>query len=219
VTKVRNIVKFALAFVLVASLFLNVLFGLMLVSRRQTEEEDRPKHSFTFVWGPDKQTIVNGSELRLVMDFKWVNYPNWGKTLSIVAKINDDDFDAFHDDILGLVFDRNDNGVLDPGGWDYPFFLLTSNETVMKAYLVWGEPGYGGLPSGIVIPDPAFNWGYEDSPFHTCTFDNATGYTFNINIIAHRVNLDKHIVLVSFQDYGSGDHVFVIFDFEEWFIH
>jgi hypothetical protein len=134
-----------------------------------------PSQSFTFIWGPDEQHIVDG-ELRLEMDFKWTN-----ESLSILAKINDNDR-YFPGNYLGLVFDTNHDGITSSS--DKPFLLFAGNETVYRGDVLM-------LPSGrltfsSVEPIP--------SPWHTCIFSKATGYTFNITFSKDDLGLTPGIM-------------------------
>lgn len=94
---------------------------------------------------------------------------NW---LSMVVKVNDDDHNEW--DYLGLVFDMNENGVIDLGTADKPFGLWTNNMTTPSALLENGFLGFAYCPP---TRDP-----------HNCTFDPDTGYTFQIKF--HSTSLD-----------------------------
>jgi len=132
------------------------------------------------------QMILNGT-LHLEITFKWAeNY------LSIIAKINDDDRHDF--DMLGLVFDKNGNGVIDWGQGDEPYMLYASNCTHYSCTYL----GYRG--EGIIrcysleIPPP--------SSYHTCVFAEE-GYTFDIKIPkSHFSKVAADMVYVYYQDWN-----------------
>jgi hypothetical protein len=120
--------------------------------------------NFTFIWGPETQSIVQGT-LRLEVSLTWGVVPNsTHKWLSMVVKVNDDDYSEW--DYLGLVFDMNENGVIDLGFEDAPFGLWTNNMTAPSVLL---ENGFLAFAETMPTPGP-----------HTCTFDPDTGYTFRI---------------------------------------
>jgi hypothetical protein len=167
-----------------------------------------PSQSFTFTWGPDKQHIVDG-ELRLEMGFKWI-----GENLSIVARINATEHPYEGANYLGLVFDTDHNDIISSS--DHPYQLFADNVTIDRSVTLL-------LPSGRItspcdsLPKP--------SPYHTCTFDKATGYTFSVNIPRWELRLTKefsHIfpnitkikVHVVFEDGWANDAVYVQFDLE-----
>lgn len=120
--------------------------------------------NFTFTWGPETQNIVNGT-FHLEMSLRWgfvSNSPH--KWLSMMVKINDDDYNPC--DYLGIVFDINENGVIDLGSADDPFGIWTNNMTAPSILL---ENGFLTFAETMPTPGP-----------HTCTFNFDTGYTFRI---------------------------------------
>jgi len=120
--------------------------------------------NFTFTWGPDTQKIVHGT-LRLEISITWGVTPNsTNKWLFMVVRVNDDDYNPW--DYLGLVFDMNENGVIDLGFEDNPFGLWVNNMTAPSGLM---ENGFLGFAETMPTPGP-----------HTCTFDPDTGYTFRI---------------------------------------
>jgi len=120
--------------------------------------------NFTFTWGPDTQKIVQGT-LRLEISLTWNVVPNsTHKWSSMVVRVNDDDYNQW--DYLGLVFDMNENGVIDLGSEDDPFGLWVNNMTAPSILL---ENGFLGFAETMPIVGP-----------HNCTFDPDTGYTFRI---------------------------------------
>jgi hypothetical protein len=107
--------------------------------------------------GSDEQNIVNGTfrlEIWLTLD---------GENLTIIIKANDDDYE---DDLVGLVFDTDQNGYLDEK--DEAYALGADNMTITDAML----SDYGIISVPLSIP--------ELGP-HRATFDSKTGYTFIVN--------------------------------------
>jgi len=111
--------------------------------------------SFVFEWPPWEQTIVNGT-LRMELTFSWQ-----GENLSIIVKINDDEYSEW--DCLALAFDFDGDGTPDFGlnlyanGYKHPGILASNNR----------------------IEDP-FLYAPTPSEYHTCVFEPEIGYTFNI---------------------------------------
>lgn len=120
--------------------------------------------NFTFTWGPDTQRVVQGT-LLLEVSLTWVVVPNsTHKRLSMVITVNDDDYSP--EDYLGLVFDMNQNGVINNGVADHPFGLLTNNMTITSTLLENGFLGFAYCPP-------------RRGP-HNCTFNLDIGYVFHI---------------------------------------
>jgi len=156
--------------------------------------ENSVTKTFVYEWvysdvvGDRCQKILNGT-LRLEITFKWLE-----QDLSIVAKINDDDY--LFIDILGLVFDRSGNGVIDWGQEDRPYMLYASNYTYChQTYL-----GYQG--EGIIRSyDPLRP---KPSSYHTCVFTEE-GYTFDIKIPKSELSdVKANMVYVYYQDGNIG---------------
>ena len=130
-----------------------------------------PSGDFVFEWSSEEQDIVDGI-LRIEASFNWENE---SEELYITVRVNDDDY--FGGDYIGLVFDKNNNwDVLD----DQAYVLFANN---MSYY--WGKSvvflgRYGRFDWATVPPRP--------SPFHTCTFNNKTGYTFKISFPKETIN-------------------------------
>lgn len=127
----------------------------------------------------------------------------------MVVRVNDDDYSP--EDYLGLVFDMNENGVIDLGVSDHPFGLLTTNMTIPSMLLESGFLGFAYCPP-------------RRGP-HNCTFDPDTGYMFQIEfpslpptggpltnpaeVLKEGCNNPLHICFVD----ASGEGVFVQFTF------
>jgi len=118
--------------------------------------------NFTFTWGPDTQKVVEGTlRLEIGIDIEWET-----GNISIVIKVNDDDYDD--EDYIGLVFDHNQNGYIDYG--DQPYGLWANNMTAPA-------------PSSAILLEHGF-FGFAEVPPRQgpqeCTFDPDEGYTFKI---------------------------------------
>jgi len=170
----RNILKFALAVVLVASLFLNILLTFGLLSNYQSGRS--VGNSLAFAWSPLQQKVVNGT--------LWINVTWMWQTenLSMTVKVNDDDY---HDsDNVGLAFDGNRNGVIEEDfridGGAAAFFADNKS--------CGGELVKGGC--GIAF----FSIGPSPSKYHTCTFNNQTGYQFKISFPKALFKIDHPIL-------------------------
>jgi len=145
--------------------------------------------TFVYEWvysdfvGDIRQKMLNGT-LRLEITFKWLE-----QNLSIVAKINDDDYHFY--DMLGLVFDRSGNGVIDWGHGDRPYMLFPDNYTCWRnTYL--GYQGEGVIRSYDPLPKPR--------SYHTCVFTEE-GYTFDIMIPKSELaDVKADMVYVFYQD-------------------
>ena len=126
-------------------------YAYMMYNQGGTSEEA----DFVFTWGTDTQKIVNGT-FRLEISFEWEGEEN----LTVIIKANDDDYG---DDLVGLVFDTNQNRYLDKE--DEAYALGADNTTITHGFLT--EYGFVGVPSSIPELGP-----------HRVTFDPKTGYTF-----------------------------------------
>jgi len=170
-------VKFALAFVLVASLFLNILLGFETMSRRQINGSSK---NLSFFWNPKTQNITNGT-LQMLVDLDWS-----GSNLSIVVEINDDDFSR--SDYLGLVFDKNGNRDLYN---DLTYYLNAEERedwpTRMPLDPQKLEP-WGGLSWSAAI-------GLRWSPYHRCSWNTETGYVFNVGIPKSELNFTQPMLM------------------------
>lgn len=119
---------------------------------------EQVKEDFTcaFTWGHEEQDIVPRT-LR-------INITRIGQT-RFVVKINDNDYNEW--DYLVIVFDRNQNGIIDLGNTDQPHGLWANNLTVPAVLLENGCLGFAEIPPKV-------------GP-HKCTFDSNTGYTFDVS--------------------------------------
>ena len=157
--------------------------------------------AFVFLWPPSDQEIVDGT-LRIEAVFSWET-----ENLSITVKVNDDEYCAAGD-YIGLVFDSNKNGDLFDDRSSYALYvggIYADHEFSvyrgLKAILT--ELGFlctGGNP--------------EPSPYHTCTFNNETGYTFEISFPKETINFHWPMLLhVCFWDLNletlMGDWVWI----------
>lgn len=159
----------------------------------------QPTYDYTFTWGPNAQHVVNGT-LTMKLNFTLTN-----DSLLITARINDT---AFHFGDLGIIFDKEFDGfhVGDEG-----YLLTTDNRSKSgTATSLWPQWFLANVE--IHLPYP--------SPYHYCTFDNETGYTFYINF-------SKSVMPVKTQygqvqrvhvDYALGEAAFVEveFSFEDY---
>jgi len=130
---------------------------------------------FSFVWSPEQQNITEGP-LYVNMTFERI-----GNNLSVIIKINDDDYNAlpaWSPDKLITVFDANGNGTIDEEDvFGYFYWLTANNETITT-------PAGLNLELLEVHPRPmSCNRGL--SKFHTCTFKSGEGYTFNCTFPIH----------------------------------
>ncbi len=122
--------------------------------------------NFTFMWGPDAQSNVNGTfrmEISLRLSIG-ADVPYTARWLQVVVNVNDVDYDPW--DYLGLVFDMNENGVIDSG--EAAIALLPNNITLPAGL---GKNGFLIFPQ--CEPRPAYK-GWE------CTFTPEIGYTFRL---------------------------------------
>jgi len=159
-----------------------------------TNSSSASKKSFSFIWGPEAQNITLGT-LYLNMTFEIVN-----GNLSIVAKINDDEyganpafsqeFETWGKDGLDLVLDRNDNGKIDFGSSDKPYIFWDNNRTMAYDCILLGNKSLGipKFPSAL-------------SPYHRCVFNEGTGYTFTISLPLQGLTSDIiHVIFIDFRN-------------------
>jgi len=113
--------------------------------------------------------------------------------LSIIAKVNDNEPSPH--DWLGVVLDRNHNGKIDRQweheGDDKPYVLNAANTTIEPAILV--DNLDVAVPRKLPVP----------SPYHTCTFDPQTGYTFNVSLSLQELALTSDVIHVIFCDFDA----------------
>jgi len=121
----------------------------------------QPSYDFTFFWGPNVQRFVNGT---LAMK---LNFTLTDERLFITAKINKTSYDV--GESLGIVFDNEFDGfrVGDQG-----YILTPDNGSYSGVETRLGKDWFLGLMAAR-LPHP--------SPYHYCTHDNQTGYTFYVN--------------------------------------
>ena len=121
----------------------------------------QPTYDYAFSWSKNAQVLVNGT-LNMKLQFTFTN-----DSLLITAQINDTTFYPGND--LGIIFDEKFIGF-HQGDQGY---MLNADNTTFSGYET--QLGYGWFLTGAVenIPGP--------SPYHYCTFDNETGYTFYVH--------------------------------------
>ena len=105
-----------------------------------------------------------------------------GRTRCVV-KINDDDYNEW--DCLIMIFDRNQNGVIDLGNTDQPHGLWANNLTAPAVLSENGDLVFAEIPP-------------RRGP-HKCTFDSNTGYTFDVSF-SNLPESESILLCVSFVD-------------------
>lgn len=121
------------------------------------------RHHKTYI-RPDGVVRINAT-------FDWS-----GSNLTITIQVNDDEYCSH--DYIGLVFDRNKDGSL----FDEVAFLLGAGNKTSP------------FPSGVRLEDwggliePPFTIAPKSSPWHTCTFTEDEGYTFDIEMSKAEIN-------------------------------
>lgn len=155
-----------------------------------------PTYDYSFSWSKNAQVLVNGT-LNMKLQFAFTN-----DSLLITAEINDTTFYPSID--LGIIFDEEFDGfhLGDQG------YALFADNTTFSGYET--QLGYGWFLTGAVknLPRP--------SPYHYCTFNNETGYTFYVHfpLTVVPVKTQQGQVLRAHVDFG-GD-VEVEFAFENY---
>jgi hypothetical protein len=124
-----------LAIVLAGLLAISLVFNVYFASFRFTSETFIP-FGFSFEWGPESQSIVNGT-FRLGVKL-WID----GDNVTMVIDANDDDYED--SDYVGLVFDTNQNGYVDLS--DESFGLFAFNGTVKSHLANHGFLAFVQLP-------------------------------------------------------------------------
>lgn len=156
----------------------------------------QPTYDYSFSWSKNAQVLVNGT-LTMQLQFAFTN-----DSLLITAQINDTTFYPGND--LGIIFDKEFDGfhLGDQG------YMLNADNTTFSGYET--QLGVGWFLTGTVknIPGP--------SPYHYCTFNNETGYTFYVHfpLTVVPVKTQQGQVLRIHVDFG-GD-VEVEFTFENY---
>lgn len=104
-----------------------------------------------------------------------------GSNLTMTIKVNDNDSIA---DYIGLVFDTDKDGNL----FEEVAYLLDSYNQTPPCPETNHLEDWGGIYTLPILlhPDP--------SPWHTCTFTEGEGYTFNIEIPKDRINFDTRML-------------------------
>jgi hypothetical protein len=171
--------KFKLAFaVVLVCLCVSVGFNVF----RYLGTEHSPK-TFVFTWVWDEK------EYRMELAFDTVPTLT-GANLSITAKINAERY--YYRNNLNLFFDLDGDGEfkkLNPG-----FEFLADNGTYSVS-----------LIEGWVTAGPYYE-GPQPSPYHTCTFDNDTGYTFKINFPLEELKLKNDLIYVTYGYFYTDFH-------------
>ncbi len=109
---------------------------------------------------------------------------NWKtENLSIKVTVNDDDYG---NDRLGLFFDRNHDGVL---AWnstptEYGYCLGYWNSSHKYAQIA--------KTGAVITPKCAPDY---PSPYHTCTYKENVGYTFNVSIPKKEINFETSMLV------------------------
>jgi hypothetical protein len=172
------VLSLVLAVCLVVSLSVNVYQHFVIT------EGAMPK-SYVFYFYNDY--IRNDTAVRIEVTFDWQV-----ENLSMTVTVNDDEFNEW--DYVGVVFDKNENGIIDFRCVDEPYAFFAPNLTFsgyMRAFL----GGWGGLSWVIMRPDP--------SKYHTCTFNEETGYTFKISLPRQEIKVEPptpiHICFVDYE--------------------
>jgi hypothetical protein len=186
---------FVLSLVLVVCLLLSVgfnIYQLFIVSEGSS-------NSYVFYFYNDK--IRNGTAVRIEVTFDWQV-----ENLSMTVTVNDDEFNEW--DFFGVVFDKNKNGVIDLWNEDDPHVFHANNKT----------RGTGWV---FLLESMTFSWvmmGAERSPFHTCTFNAETGYTFKISLPRRDIKVEPptpiHICFVDYEGPARLSEVTVWAQFE-----
>jgi hypothetical protein len=170
--------KFKLAFAVVL-ICLCVSVGLNLIQFLWTEHS--PK-TFIFTWTHKEK------EYRMTLTFDTVPTLT-GANLSITAKINADVFGYKNN--FDLLFDLDGDGEFKK--WD-PAYILYNDNTMHQGLL---DEGWI-----IAIPDCV----PQPSPYHTCVFDNDTGYTFKINFPLEELKLKNDLIYVTYGYFYTDFH-------------
>jgi hypothetical protein len=186
---------------LVFSLLFSILLGYMLLNIRSSENNPNGSwtRTFSFWWGPEEQNITSGNGI-LWMNF---TFKTEGENLSITVKVNDDEGNGS----LIMVFDKNKNGKIDFWETDYghpeihgigdtPYEFDSDNKT-MTPWIMVGPKGQSAFASV----------GRYSSPWHTCTFNNETGFTFNINLPLEEVGSTGMVYAI----FGDPDNPYISF--------
>jgi len=119
-----------------------------------------------------------------------------GENLSITAEIDDTVYSptAF----LGLVFDMNHSGAIED--WEPAYMLYARNESrdPVRYPTAWKSPENVTPYLSFASCEP------RPSPFHTCVFNNESGYVFKIQIPLEELNLANDLFYMCFSSTSSG---------------
>jgi len=137
-------------------------------------EQVKEDFTYTFIWGQDEQDIIPGTLC--------LNITRIGQT-RFVIKVNDNDYNEW--DCLSMVFDRNQNGIIDLGNTDQPHGLWANNLTAPVVLLENGDLIFAEIPP-------------KAGP-HRCTFDENKGYIFDVSF-SNLSELESILLRVSFVD-------------------
>jgi len=163
------VLSIILSGVLVVSLLGNIFLAYYHIQLTRPQNK-----ALNFFWTLEEQNITVGKVF-------WLNFTfmNVAENLSITVKANDDDNEIGCS--LIMVFDRSRNGRIDYYVTDYgnperlvdtPYEFRSNNKTITPWILVKPKGEIIGLSVGES----------RTSPWHTCTFLNQTGFTFNISL-------------------------------------
>jgi len=131
---------------------------------------------FSFVWSSEQQNITEGT-LYINMTFERI-----GENLSVIIKINDDDYNALYDwfdikpDALFICFDFNGNdSSINLNDTVFCYLLRPDNTTVFGNFVDLE------LIAHFIGPSLSL----DDSDVHYCTFKPNEGYIFNCTFPIH----------------------------------
>ena len=151
----------------------------------RAESSSTPDSYVFYLWN---DYIRNGTPMCIEISFDWQ-----AENLSMTVTVNDDEYNKA--DYLGVVFDKNKNGIIDFGLKDEPYVLYVNNMTRPKGVIILQE--HGGL-----------NWPYINkmpSRYHVCTFDEQVGYTFKISLPREFIKVEPPTPIhICFVDYERG---------------
>lgn len=177
------------------------------------------KMHFTFTWGPETQDIVNGTfKIEVSAWFENHTSPRGNTTYEMfymLVSVYDDDYGGL--DSLGVVFDKNHNGIIDLGLEDRPRLFFANNSTagapaltkdglMILAAVPGGkssvckydpEKGYVfgpfGVPTSDFVSKSVDMLSYI--PIHIC-FDDANLYPYQHGSL-HAVSIQFRVYLIS----------------------
>jgi len=133
--------------------------------------------SYSFVW---QKNYIRSGLVRMEVTFDWST-----DDLKMIVEVNDNDSDSYGADYIGLVFDTNRNEDL----YDELGFVLYAANMVPYKPRANKLEDWGGLRTSEIEMPPI------PSPYHTCTFNNETGYVFHIAISKENINFERHMLM------------------------